>query len=152
MALAPGTPAPDFTLPSTSGRDFTLSRDAAGQACILYFYPGDFTPGCTKEACTFRDQFAFFRKASVPVYGISRDDLKTHLEFKAKYDLPFDLLSDVDGEVCALYDALVPLLRIPKRVTYLLDAEHRIAAVYEDFFDASGHIEAMIAQLSPSEK
>ncbi|WP_457651184.1 peroxiredoxin [Rhodocaloribacter sp.] len=148
MALLPGSDAPDFTLPSTSGRDFTLSRDAAGQVCILYFYPKDFTPGCTREACTFRDQFALFRKASVPVYGISRDDIETHRRFKAEHHLPFDLLADVDGGVCAKYEALLPLIRIPKRITYLLDAEHRIAAVYEDLFGAAGHIDAMLAHLT----
>ncbi len=148
MSLSPGTPAPDFTLPSTSGRDFTLSRDAAGQMCILYFYPKDFTPGCTREACAFRDEFAFFRKASVPVYGISRDDLETHRRFKAEHHLPFDLLADGDGRVCESYDALLPLIRIPRRVTYLLDAEHRIAAVYEDLFGAGEHIDAMIAHLT----
>ncbi len=147
MALSPGTPAPDFTLPSTSGRDFTLSRDAAGQGCILYFYPKDFTPGCTREACAFRDEFACFREASVPVYGISRDDVETHRRFKAEHHLPFDLLADVDGSVCAKYDALLPLIRIPRRITYLLDAEHRITAVHEDFFGAGEHIDAMIDAL-----
>jgi peroxiredoxin Q/BCP len=148
MALPPGTLAPDFTLPSTSGRDFTLSSDAAGQVCILYFYPRDFTPGCTREACAFRDQFALFRKASVPVYGISRDDPETHRRFKAEHHLPFDLLADVDGSVCARYDALLPLIRLPKRITYLLDAEHRIAAVYQDLFGAADHIDAMLAHLT----
>ena len=77
MALAIGTSAPDFTLTATTLGSITLSKDLAGKSVILYFYPKDFTPGCTTEACEFRDQFAEFRDLDIPVFGISRDSLAT---------------------------------------------------------------------------
>ena len=147
MSLSVGQVAPDFTLPSTSGGNFSLSHDAAGQPLILYFYPKDFTPGCTQEACDFRDMFAEFRDLDIGVLGISRDDIPTHLRFQQEHRLPFQLLSDVDGKVSAQYQALVPIIRVNKRVTYLLDQNHRIAAVYEDFFGAHNHIKAMVTQV-----
>jgi thioredoxin-dependent peroxiredoxin len=129
--------APDFTLPSTGGNDFTLSQTLAGQACVLYFYPKDFTSVCTAEACEFRDQFADYKGLEMTVIGISRDDLPTHQKFKEQYKLPFDLLSDASGEVCKLYDALVPILKVPKRITYLLDSQHIVRAIYDNMFDAA---------------
>lgn len=149
MALRSGTLAPDFTLPATGGTDFTLSRDAAGKLCILYFYPKDFTPGCTEEACSFRERFDFFEGLDVPIYGISRDDVASHERFKAEHNLPFDLLADEDGSVGKAYEAFRPLIRVPRRITYLIDAERRIAAVYENFFGARSHIEEMIQALEP---
>lgn len=147
MALKVGTQAPDFTLPSTSGADLSLSKDMAGKPCIVYFYPKDFTPGCTKEACSFRDAFSEFKGLDIDVFGISRDDIPSHQKFKAEYDLPFDLLSDKSGEVCKSYKSLIPFVGVPKRITYLLDKEHKIAAVYDSMFDANGHIEQMIAEV-----
>ncbi|WP_009032480.1 peroxiredoxin [Indibacter alkaliphilus] len=147
MALKKGSKAPDFTLPSTNGEKFTLSQDCKGKACIIYFYPKDFTRVCSKEACDFRDQFSAFRELDIPVFGISRDDIKTHLSFKAEYDLPFDLLSDLDGRVCKAYDALIPIVRMPKRITYFLDKEHRIAAVHSDMFESKSHVESMMKQI-----
>jgi thioredoxin-dependent peroxiredoxin len=136
MALSIKQAAPDFTLPSTSGESFTLSVQMADKACILYFYPKDFTSVCTAEACEFRDEFADFKGLDVEIIGISRDDIATHKKFKGQHKLPFDLLSDEKGEVCKLYDALVPILKIPKRITYLLDNQHIVRAVYDNMFDA----------------
>jgi peroxiredoxin Q/BCP len=147
MALEIGTKAPDFTLPGTSGLNLNLSRDMESKALILFFYPKDFTRGCTAEACEFRDNFGEFRDLDVPVFGISRDDIKTHERFKKEYKFPFELLSDESGKVCKAYDALIPLIKMPKRVTYLLDAEHRIAAVYSDMFEFKGHIKTMLRKL-----
>lgn len=147
MALQIGQTAPDFTLPSTSGKGFTLSQTFQGMACILYFYPKDFTQGCTSQACGFRDNMDEFRSLDIPVVGISRDNMETHLGFKEKLQLPFELLSDEDGKVCQAYDALVPLLKIPKRVTYLLDQHHIIRAALQDMFDAGKHVTSMIAAL-----
>lgn len=151
MALKIGTPAPDFTLPSTERDTFTLSKDMAGKPCILFFYPKDFSKVCTKEACEFRDHFADFRGLDVTVIGISRDDIDTHRRFKQQYNLPFELLSDASGEVCKKYDALVPILGIPKRITYLLDASHKIVAAYQEFFGARQHIETMLEELKKQE-
>ncbi len=147
MALSINQLAPDFTLASTSGEEITLSKDLLGKPCILYFYPKDFTSVCTKEACEFRDQFAVFRDVGVDVFGISRDDIPTHLRFKEENKLPFELLSDETGKVCVDYDALVPILRIPKRVTYLLNKDHKIAAVLQDFLGAEVHIKEMVDKI-----
>ncbi|SEF61939.1 peroxiredoxin [Algoriphagus boritolerans] len=147
MALSLGANAPDFTLPATSSKKISLSKDLAGKAVILYFYPKDFTGVCTAEACEFRDQFEAFRELDVPVFGISRDDIPTHEKFKKAHRLPFELLSDESGKVCKAYDALIPLIKMPKRVTYLLDQDHKITGVFSDMFESKGHIESMLKKL-----
>lgn len=147
MALNIGEKAPDFTLPSTSNIKITLSKDLAGKAVILFFYPKDFTGVCTAEACEFRDQFEAFRVLDISVFGISRDDIATHEKFKKAHRLPFELLSDETGKVCKAYDALIPLIKMPKRVTYLLDHDHKISGVFSDMFESKGHIESMLKKL-----
>ena len=144
MALSVGQKAPDFKLPSTSGQILQMSGDLLGKAFILYFYPKDFTRGCTAEACEFRDQFEAFRNLDIPVFGVSRDDIPTHQKFRKAYKLPFDLLSDGNGKVCKSYDALIPLINMPKRVTYLIDEKHEIAGVFSDMFESKGHIDNML--------
>jgi thioredoxin-dependent peroxiredoxin len=94
------------------------------------FLPKDFTKVCTAEACDFRDQFSAFRDLDVPVIGISRDSIAKHLKFKEEHKLPFELLSDGSGKVCKKYDALVPILKMPKRVTYFVDKNHVIQGVF----------------------
>lgn len=147
MALQIGQKAPDFKLHSTSGQILKMSEDLKGKAFILYFYPKDFTRGCTTEACEFRDQFESFKDLNIPVFGVSKDNIATHQKFKKSYKLPFDLLSDTDGKVCKSYDALIPLINVPKRVTYLIDEKHEIAGVFSDMFEAKGHIENMLEKL-----
>ena len=147
MALKENTQAPDFSLESTNGKIFTLSQHAAGKPLILYFYPRDFTPACTKEACEFRDTFNFFQDAQIDVYGISRDSLETHYKFQEAHRLPFDLLADEDGRVAELYKASVPLIKFTKRITYLLDKNHRIVGVYQNLFGARKHIHEMIEKV-----
>jgi peroxiredoxin Q/BCP len=97
-----GTPAPDFTLQSDAGESVTLS-DLRGKPVVLYFYPRDDTPGCTKEACEFRDAYGEFRKRGAVVLGVSPDSEASHVKFRAKYDLPFTLLADPDHAVADLY-------------------------------------------------
>jgi thioredoxin-dependent peroxiredoxin len=147
MALKIGQKAPDFSLAGTSGEMINLYEDFKGKACVLYFYPKDFTKTCTAEACDFRDQFEAFRNLETPVLGISRDDIPTHMRFKKEYKLPFELLSDTDGKVCKAYDALIPLIKLPKRITYLLDEKHKIQAVYSDMFESKQHVTAMLKKL-----
>ncbi len=147
MALKIGAKAPEIILRSTSGKKFVLSQDLKARACVIYFYPKDFTRVCTKEACDFRDQFEVFKGLDVPVIGISRDDIKTHLKFQKENKLPFELLSDLNGKVCIAYDALIPIVRMPKRVTYLLDKEHIIQGVYSDMFDSKKHVDEMLSKL-----
>lgn len=152
MALKVGAKAPEINLKSTNGKRFILSDEMKGKPCIIYFYPKDFTPGCTEEACTFRDAFSEFRDLEVDVFGISRDTIASHLKFKAAHNLPFELLSDLDGKICKAYDALVPIIALPKRVTYLLDENHRIAAVYQDMFGAKKHIEKMLKEMKSANR
>ena len=102
--LEPGDLAPPFTLPDTSGKQVSLT-DFAGKDVILYFYPKDDTPGCTKEACGFRDAWTDLQDMGVVVLGVSGDDAASHAKFAAKYRLPFTLLSDPDHRVMAAYGA-----------------------------------------------
>lgn len=104
MAIEEGKPAPAFTLPDADGNSVSLS-DFAGKDVILYFYPKDDTPGCTKEACGFRDDWKTLRKMGVVVLGVSADGPASHQKFAAKYKLPFPLLSDADRSVMARYGA-----------------------------------------------
>lgn len=147
MPLKLNTKAPDFTLASTSGTNFTLSNNFADKACIVYFYPKDFTSVCTAEACEFRDAHGFFKNLGVEVVGISRDDIETHLKFKEAHQLNFELLTDEGAKVAAQYQAVVPLIGIIRRVTYLLDKNHIVQAVYESMFEAKQHIKEMIKTL-----
>ncbi|MDQ3535561.1 MAG: peroxiredoxin [Bacteroidota bacterium] len=148
MPLKVDQKAPDFTLPSTHKNNFTLSLDAKDTPCIIYFYPKDFTGGCTKEACEFRDSFEEFKDLNISIYGISRDNIATHMKFKKAYKLPFHLLSDEDGTVASKYGASLPLLNFTRRITYLLDENHIIRAVYTNLFDASQHIKEMVEEVN----
>jgi len=98
-------PAPDFELPATGGTNFRLSA-ARGHSLVLYFYPKDNTPGCTTEGQQFRDLYPQFQKVGCAVYGISRDSIKSHENFKAKMRFPFDLLSDAEEKACKLFDVI----------------------------------------------
>lgn len=147
MPLEIGTKAPDFSLPSTNG-NFTLSEDLAGRSCIIYFYPKDFTNVCTKEACTFRDEFSQFEGVSTTIVGISKDSVETHIKFKAEYKLQFDLLADTKGEVAKKYKASIPIIGVTKRISYLLDKDHKIVAVYDSLFEAQEHVSAMLSQIN----
>lgn len=143
MALKIGTKAPDFTLPSTQGT-FTLSKDGAEKACVLYFYPKDFTRVCTKEACSFEAEFSRFQNMEIEIFGISRDSIDTHQRFKEAYNLPFELLSDPQGEVAKKYKANIPFIGLTKRVTYLLDKDHVIIGVYSRLLQDQEHVNAML--------
>ncbi|MFM7324755.1 MAG: thioredoxin-dependent thiol peroxidase [Nodosilinea sp.] len=102
MALSPGDPAPDFSLPDAEGKIYSLA-DLKGQRLVLYFYPRDNTPGCTKQACGFRDAYGAYQEKNVVILGVSTDDAKSHAKFTAKYALPFPLLVDSDGAVASRY-------------------------------------------------
>lgn len=144
MALKVGAKAPGFELKSTSDENFKLEDNIP---CIIYFYPKDFTPGCTEEACSFRDGFSELRNLDIEVYGISRDSISSHKKFRDEHNLPFQLLSDPKGEVCKSYDALMPIVKIPKRITYLIGENMRIKAAYADLFGAKKHLDSMILEL-----
>jgi peroxiredoxin Q/BCP len=133
--LEQGTAAPDFTLPDQSGDEHSLS-DYLGQWVILYFYPKDLTPGCTTEACNFRDDFPNFQNLNTTILGVSKDSVKRHASFAGKYKLPFLLLSDESGNVCEKYGVWQEKSMYGKkymgivRSTFLIDPEGTIARVY----------------------
>lgn len=151
MAIKIGNLAPNIKLPSTSGSIFDLSVDKKDKPVIIYFYPRDFTSGCTAEACEFRDMFSYFKEIDMEVIGISRDSVETHLKFKTQHQLPFELLADVDGKTAQAYGALIPFVKLTKRVTYLLNKQHRIVGVFEDMFGATKHIDEIIKKIKINE-
>lgn len=132
--LKPGTPAPEFTLLDQEGREQRLAALLGGRPLILYFYPADFTPGCTREACDFRDLHARILAAGLRVAGVSPQSPETHRRFRERYDLPFTLLSDEDKRVIRAYDVDGPFGHGVRRATFLIGGDGRIAdAVLADF-------------------
>ena len=125
--LNTGSRAPDFSLPNENGETITLASLIAEGPLILYFYPADFTPGCTKEACSIRDIHGELVAAGLRVVGVSPQDGETHVRFRDQYDLPFSLLSDERKEAIKAYDADGPFGVGVRRITYLIDADGMIA-------------------------
>lgn len=125
------TKAPDFTLQDSNGKEVSL-HDFKGKKVVIYFYPKDNTPGCTKQACAFKDSYPTFKEANIEVIGISKDSVRSHVRFMEKYGLPFTLLSDPDQEVIKLYDVLKPKKLYGKeylgvvRSSYVIDEEGMI--------------------------
>jgi thioredoxin-dependent peroxiredoxin len=124
MALAAGTIAPAFSVKDDAGNPVSLA-DFKGKTVVLYFYPKDDTPGCTKEACSFRDSFAEYQGKDVVVLGVSMDDSDSHQAFKTKYSLPFTLLADTEGAITKAYD--VDGGGYSKRVTFVIGPDGVIA-------------------------
>ncbi len=126
--LSIGSKVPDFTLPATSDRDIRLKK-LKGQNVVLYFYPKDSTPGCTTEGHEFGELYEEFRKLNTEVFGISRDSIKSHENFKAKQNFPFDLISDQDETLCQMFDVIQEKNMYGKKVmgversTFLIDAK-----------------------------
>lgn len=143
MVLAVGTPAPGFNTVDAYGNPVSLA-DFAGKTVILYFYPKDDTPGCTKEACGFRDAYADYQSKDLVVLGVSMDDQASHKKFAEKYNLPFPLLVDSDGAIARAYD--VDGGGYAKRVTYVIDGEGKIAKVYQNI-NTETHARDILADL-----
>ncbi|MEN9203175.1 MAG: peroxiredoxin [Thermostichus sp. DG02_2_bins_29] len=143
MVLAVGTVAPGFNTIDTQGNPVTLSS-FAGKTVVLYFYPKDDTPGCTKEACGFRDAYADYQSKDVVVLGVSMDDQASHQRFTEKYNLPFPLLVDSSGVITRAYD--VDGGGYSKRVTYVIDGEGKIAKVYQGI-NTETHARDILADL-----
>ena len=137
-----GEMAPDFTLPTHDGSDLTLSS-LRGRPVVLYFYPKDDTSGCTTQACGLRDAFPRFEAADAVILGVSPDSVKSHVKFRDKYDLPFTLLADTEHQVAELYGVWKEKSMYGRkywgneRTTFVIDAEGRIAHVFEKVKPAS---------------
>jgi len=150
--LQAGTTAPDFTLQTDDGGEVTLS-DYRGKKVVLYFYPKDDTPGCTAEACSFRDDYAQILAAGAVVLGVSPDDIKSHGRFKVKYRLPFALLSDPDHRVAEMYGAWGERRMYGKsymgiiRSTFIIDEQGTIVRVFPQV-TPKGHSQEVLAALA----
>lgn len=150
MSISAGIPAPDFILADENGTQRRLS-DYRGHAVILYFYPKDDTPGCTTEACNFRDDYSAYVEAGVTILGVSPDTTKSHEKFKQKYKLPFPLLADEDHAVCELYGVWGEKQFMGRnflgvlRTTFLIDAHGKIKKVFEKVRPAEHSAELLAA-------
>lgn len=130
--------APDFELPSSTGETVKLS-DLRGNWAVVYFYPADDTPGCTKEACSFRDSFEDFTDAGAVVIGISKDSIDSHVKFAAKHNLPFTLLSDEGAKVAKAWGVGKSLGILPGRVTYVISPKGVVRKKFSSQLRASRH-------------
>jgi peroxiredoxin Q/BCP len=153
MLLQAGSPAPEFSLPDENEQIHNLT-DYRGQMVVLYFYPKDDTPGCTTEACNFRDDYSAYQEAGVVILGVSPDSPKKHTKFKAKYELPFTLLSDTDHQVCELYGVwglkkfMGREYEGVNRTTFLIDPDGVIQKVFEKVKPAN-HSTEILSTLPP---
>lgn len=152
MTLEIGDVAPDFTLSTEiENKNITLSK-LRDTKVILYFYPKDNTPGCTKESCDFRDHFSVFKQYGTEVFGISKDNTKSHAKFKEKYSLPFSLLVDANADVCEAYGVINKKSLFGKtflgiqRSTFLIDEQGIIRAIWRKV-KVPGHVEQVLNEL-----
>ena len=148
MSLESGDKAPDFK-GTTDGGGTVALKGFKGRKVVLYFYPKDDTPGCTTEACGFRDALPDFSKIDAVVIGVSKDSVKRHDNFKAKYELPFTLLSDEDGAVCEAYGVWSKKMNYGReymgieRSTFLIDEKGKIAGIWRKV-RVKGHVEQVL--------
>jgi peroxiredoxin Q/BCP len=144
--LKTGDKAPDFTLKDQNGKTVTLSQYAGKSNVILYFYPKDFTKGCTAEACSFRDNYEVFQKNGAVVIGVSFDNDASHVKFSRAYHLPFSLISDTKGVLGKEY-GVSSKMGFSDRVTFVIDKKGVIKYVYESLKDATLHVENALKDL-----
>lgn len=140
MAIQVGDQAPDFSLTDQAGKSVSLS-DFTGKWVVLYFYPKDDTPGCTKESCAFRDQYEVFQSAGAEVVGVSADSPESHQAFAAKYNLPFTLLSDRGNQLRKTYGVPATLGILPGRVTYVIDPSGTVRHIFNSQLNFQGHVD-----------
>ena len=148
MAVVVNKPLPEFEAMATSGAKVT-NTSHVGQALILYFYPKDNTPGCTTEAMQFRDKYKDFVKAGAIVYGVSRDNMKSHEDFKTKLELPFDLIADTEEKMCHMFGVVKNKIMYGKKVkgiersTFLVNAEGILVQEWRGL-KVPGHVEEVL--------
>ncbi len=145
--LKPGTPAPDFTATLDDGSTFRLADYRGRKHVVLYFYPRDFTPGCTAEACSFRDNYGAIAAYDAIIVGVSADDERSHAAFREKHNLPFPLIADAGGRLRELYDAKGWIPWMPPRITYVIDKDGIIRAAMRHDFRVTAHVPEVIAAL-----
>lgn len=146
-----GDAAPDFELTDANGKRVRLSEYRGKKSVVLYFYPKDDTPGCTKEACSFRDSYEAFQEAGAEVIGVSSDSEASHGKFAAKYRLPFTLLADAGGAVRKQYGVPATLGLLPGRVTFVIDTDGIVRHVFNSQLQATRHVaEALRTLRRPS--
>ncbi|MGD8862474.1 MAG: peroxiredoxin [Myxococcales bacterium] len=141
--LEPGEAAPEVVGEDADGQTIKLSEQR-GSPAVVYFYPKDDTPGCTKEACAFRDAFDRYTRMGITIFGVSRDDAESHREFRQEYELPFPLVADTDGAVQKAY-GVPSTFGMASRVTFLVDGQGRIAHVWPDV-DPGVHADQVLAE------
>ncbi len=150
--LKVGDPAPDFTMEADKGDRVSLG-DLRGKTVVLYFYPKDDTPGCTRESCAFRDHYPTFQNQDVQVFGVSCDSIPSHEKFAAKYDLPFPLLSDPDTSVSTAYGVYKEKTNYGRkymgieRTTFVIDGDGRISRIFRNV-RVDGHVEKVLDEVS----
>jgi thioredoxin-dependent peroxiredoxin len=144
MSLPVGTIAPSFTVKDTNGNTVSLS-DYIGKTVVIYFYPKDDTPGCTKEACSFRDNYSAYQGKNIAVFGVSMDNEASHQAFTEKFSLPFPLLADTDGALTKAFD--VDGGGYSKRVTYVIDSAGQIIKAYDGTVKTETHATDILAEL-----
>lgn len=142
-----GDEAPDFVLPDRTGKMVRLSEFRGHKAVVLYFYPKDDTPGCTKESCAFRDGYQDFQDAGAEVIGVSSDSAESHGKFAAKHRLPFTLLADQGGQVRTRYGVPATLGLLPGRVTFVIDRSGVVRHVFNSQFQATQHVSEALEAL-----
>jgi peroxiredoxin Q/BCP len=145
MTIATGQTAPDFTLQDQHGEAVSLVGFRGEKPVVLFFYPKDDTPGCTAEACTFRDRFEAFTEAGVEVLGISSDTPESHRRFADKHGLPFRLLSDPGGAVRKAYGVPSILGLLPGRVSFAIDRDGIVRHVFNSQFNPTRHVAEALA-------
>jgi len=145
--LAAGARAPEFTLNDQHGKPVSLADFRGKKNLVVYFYPKDDTPGCTKESCAFRDHYADFSDAGAEVIGISSDSRSSHAAFAEKHRLPFTLLSDVGGKVRRAFGVPTTLGLLPGRVTYVIDKQGVIRHAFNSQLQATRHVDEAISVL-----
>jgi peroxiredoxin Q/BCP len=142
-----GSVAPNFTLPSQSGEMVSLEDFLGHKPVVLFFYPKDDSPGCTKQVCAFRDDYEEFGRLDAEVIGISSDSVESHRSFSAKHHLPYTLVSDEGGKVRRLYGVLNTLGLFPGRVTYVIDREGVVRHVFSSQVGIDRHVEDALEAL-----
>ena len=140
-----GDAAPEFDLTDAAGKRVRLSDFRGKRNVVLYFYPKDDTPGCTKEACSFRDSYQSFTDAGAEVIGVSSDDGASHQKFAEKFHLPFTLVSDTGGSVRKRYGVPATLGLLPGRVTFVIDRDGIVRHVFNSQLQATKHVDEALA-------